>query len=372
MAFHIDLFLSTHVARELDTLEAICEVSTNDTKQNYQIVWFKILPDSIDDEVEIATNDFVNKEFKDTGRYEARLEVVRPEDFTNVRFFLTISKLQSEDSGYLGCRIGLPLVTIERFKLFTVQVPVHSVWWSSTPPDSFFPIPIHFRADENISWTEGESVQLTCHCIGGYPRPDVEIALGAEDMTHRFTRSDELVRGGGGGGDGRQTGLQSIHYSVELSNRGVVAEYRYDAKLLKCRARLPGIDENKSALLNIRIAEYRPKFFCTRQMTTRLGQENFNLTCLVKAEPEIRNTTVFRYDRHPFDNRSLPLNETDAFQFYSETISEDEVLLVLRISRVSSEHLGSYVFVATNDLGSERHKVELHKGNCLFITSSKT
>lgn len=89
--YHIELTLSKSVAREGERLKATCNVTTNDTKRNYQVVWFKILPDSSDDEVEIATNMFVNEEFRRSKRYEAGFELTTPGDVSNVLFSLEIS-----------------------------------------------------------------------------------------------------------------------------------------------------------------------------------------------------------------------------------------------------------------------------------------
>lgn len=130
-------------------------------------------------------------------------------------------------------------------------VPVESVWWSSSSPDDVIdPLPVTYETTANVSMWEGETRQLSCHCHGAYPRPDVDVYMGSEDLTHQFTRSDELIKVEGGA-----AGLHPIYYDVELSSRRMNVEYRFNGKALKCRARLPGIQENRAAVLHIRISQ---------------------------------------------------------------------------------------------------------------------
>jgi len=113
---------------------------------------------------------------------------------------------------------------------------------------------VTYETTANVSLSEGETRQLTCHSHGAYPRPDVDVYLGNEDITHQFTRSDKLVKVEG------VAGLHPIYYDVELSSRRMNIEYRFDGKWLRCRARLPGIQDNKAAVLHIRIRECEYSF----------------------------------------------------------------------------------------------------------------
>lgn len=59
-------------------------------RDHYQIIWFKILPESRVEEVEIATNTFLNDDFNVTGRFKAFLQQENPVDNNQVDFFLHI------------------------------------------------------------------------------------------------------------------------------------------------------------------------------------------------------------------------------------------------------------------------------------------
>ncbi|ESO06412.1 hypothetical protein HELRODRAFT_160583 [Helobdella robusta] len=102
--FYLKLELSTDSAVVGDNLEAICHVNKTSSssssplsssssslwyssstylssstsislvpqrqtqQKNYQVIWFKIFPESNADEIEIATNAYINDEFNHTGR----------------------------------------------------------------------------------------------------------------------------------------------------------------------------------------------------------------------------------------------------------------------------------------------------------------
>jgi hypothetical protein len=74
---------------EGDTLQAVCDVH-NDEQKRFLLVWIRRTP--IDNhEVEIATNNFVNDNFRQCGRYESSFDLVTANDYRRVMFRLNIT-----------------------------------------------------------------------------------------------------------------------------------------------------------------------------------------------------------------------------------------------------------------------------------------
>ena len=100
-SFHINLTLSREVAELGEDLKAYCHVNRTSSdvdvipvvekKKNYQVIWFKILPESGGEEVEIATNGYLNEEFQETGRFTAGLQMLNPGDISSVEFSLYLN-----------------------------------------------------------------------------------------------------------------------------------------------------------------------------------------------------------------------------------------------------------------------------------------
>lgn len=85
----VTLKLSSERAMEGDTLQAVCDVH-NEEQKRFLLVWVRRTP--IDNhEVEIATNHFVNDNFKQCGRYESSFELVTANDYRHVLFRLNIT-----------------------------------------------------------------------------------------------------------------------------------------------------------------------------------------------------------------------------------------------------------------------------------------
>jgi len=81
--------LSSHVAQEGQTLQAVCNV-TSDSEESLMLIWFRKVPGDKQD-VEISTNEHPNDAFKISGRYVATLVPSAQGDGHVVSFTLTIS-----------------------------------------------------------------------------------------------------------------------------------------------------------------------------------------------------------------------------------------------------------------------------------------
>ena len=134
-------------------------------------------------------------------------------------------------------------------------VPVQSVWWSSPSSSSDGQLLwTVYKPNENLSFSEGELCHFTCMVNGSYPRPVVKVFIGSEDLTQYFTSSAVLIKGHG------VRGLQPIYYRVELSNRSLNIDYRYNDKQLKCIANLPDADPalatSSTVFIRLTVCEY--------------------------------------------------------------------------------------------------------------------
>jgi hypothetical protein len=91
----VKLKLSSERAMEGETLQAVCHVH-NEEQKRFLLVWVRKTP--VDNhEVEIATNNHVNDNFRHCGRYESSYDLAIPSDYRHVLFWLNItSKLQNQ------------------------------------------------------------------------------------------------------------------------------------------------------------------------------------------------------------------------------------------------------------------------------------
>ncbi|ESO06411.1 hypothetical protein HELRODRAFT_160582 [Helobdella robusta] len=208
--------------------------------------------------------------------------------------------VQVEDSGYIGCKIGLPGVNSESFLPFNVvalhthihhTVPVYNMWWSSPSSSGADFNSMVFRPNEDLSFVEQEQVFFVCHVNGSYPQPRVRVHIGSEDISHYFASTARLIRVSG------VRGLQPVYYSVELTNRSLSIDYRYNDKELKCSASMTpvagGTWDVESTSIVVKITEYRPKIFCNKKLGIKIG-ENFTFSCIVKSSPKLHNLTFFK------------------------------------------------------------------------------
>ena len=82
--------LSTHIAKVNDELKVTCVVK-NKKQITFYINWLRRI---LNKEVEIGTNGHLNEPFGQTNRYEAKYNLVAPNDVSLVTFELHIkSKL---------------------------------------------------------------------------------------------------------------------------------------------------------------------------------------------------------------------------------------------------------------------------------------
>ena len=87
--FSVLLNLSSQRAMEGDSLEATCDVHNTEQKR-LLVLWIRKTP-SDNHEVEIATNNFVNENFRRGGRYRSSVELVVPHDYRRILFRLIIT-----------------------------------------------------------------------------------------------------------------------------------------------------------------------------------------------------------------------------------------------------------------------------------------
>ena len=86
--YAMQVHLSTLASLEGGEVTVTCDVSIRQTNKSFFIIWVKR---THGEEVEIGTNDHINGIFNNTGRYKARYELHRPNDFTRVTFYLKIT-----------------------------------------------------------------------------------------------------------------------------------------------------------------------------------------------------------------------------------------------------------------------------------------
>lgn len=129
-----------------------------------------------------------------------------------------------------------------------------NIWWSS-PSSNPEISPTDYKQNESLSFYEGESCNFVCNINGSYPRPQVKIYVGSEDLTRYFTTSSSLIRGSG------LRGLQPVYYLLQMSNKSFIIDYRFNEKELKCLASMDDsfktdlINDIKSTSIVIRVTE---------------------------------------------------------------------------------------------------------------------
>jgi len=84
----VNLNLSSRRAMEGDSMQATCDVHNFEQKR-ILLVWIRKTP-SDNHEVEIATNEYVNQNFRHSGRYNSSVELVVPQSYQRVLFRLHI------------------------------------------------------------------------------------------------------------------------------------------------------------------------------------------------------------------------------------------------------------------------------------------
>ena len=95
------------------------------------------------------------------------------------------------------------------------------------------------RRTPTLTVTEKLSVNVQCIVKGGYPPPSVEVFLGREDVTDRFTFSHVAELTGA-------KGLRTIVYHTKMNALTFTATADDDGKRLKCISAVPGLQSNVS------------------------------------------------------------------------------------------------------------------------------
>lgn len=347
----IDFTLSTDVAREGESLSAVCDV-TNEGKGSFFIIWVKTTVDS-NEQVEIATSGHVNRDFNNTGRYAASYLMETPGDTRKLKYFLNISNLHSEDSGSLSCKRGSKEAKQEdiQFKPFHVQVPVHKIWWTSSDENEIY------SDGETMFLKEGDIQQFACHINGSYPEATVQVFLGHDDITDLFEVKSSLKSSEG------PQGLKPVFYRTDVISKSTVIGYHNMTKMLKCVAKVSASDVSKVASINVNLTEYSPKFQCDEKMQAKLYEQYFNLTCRVHASPGVTDAK-FHWISRDNDNDTLEVGEksSDISANMTEGESKDEVVMVMTIYRVASKHFQrKYIFEAENDVRRVKHIIQLEQ-----------
>lgn len=343
-AYISNFTLSTHVAMEGESLTAVCDV-TSEGKSTFFIIFVKKTVES-NQPVEIATNGHVNSDFNNTGRYAASYHMEIPGDTKRVHFFLNISNLRSEDSGSLSCKLGSQ--EARDFLNFTVQVPVHKIWWTSS--DEIY------SDGDTVFLKEGGIQQFACHVNGSYPEATVQVFLGQKDITDLFEVKSSLKNSEG------VKGLKPLFYRTDVISKSTVIGYHNMTKLLKCVAKVSASDVPKVASININLTEYSPKFVCDEKMQAKLYEQYFNLTCRVHASPSVTDAKFHWTGDNDNDTLEVGEKSSDISANMTEGESRDEVVMVMTIYRVSLKHFQrKYIFEAENEVRRVKHVIQLEQ-----------
>lgn len=345
--FSMKVHLSSATATEGGHVQVTCDV-TNNRNLTFFIIWVKV---AHDEEVEIGTNNHINEIFSRTGRYKATYDLNNKGDVRKVTFLLSISNLTSTDSGDIGCRIPN---NIELMRKFTVVVPANTVRLSSRDMDNTHAVA--YDDDQNVIFAEGEKHKFFCRVNGSYPQPEVKIHIGSHDVTRLFDVAARLVK------DGPVRGLQRFYYVVELANQGFEMEYGYSHKAMTCTARDPdSVLPAKTASIVIDLSQYRPKFRCSNQIIVQEFQTDVNVSCLVYAEPEIRDVS-FRWKRRAQDVTLKPNGQDGRYSTeLRDGKSDFEKLMIFKIDKAFPQIFRTYFFEATNAIGTTVHEIDIIK-----------
>lgn len=262
-------------------------------------------------------------------------------------FELSINNLTAEDSGNYSCQIYGSFNMVEASVTYYVSVRVHPRQMIITSKNSMHHMRQHTSGkDDELVVTEKKNLTIGCTVIGGFPLFDVEIFIGRKNVTNRFSVARTSHNRG-------SKCMRAAEQVVERWSHTVSVSAEDDGSLLKCTVTVPGLSPNVTAVPLV--VRFMPVIDCFPARAS-VGDTQFNLTCRIKARPEV----ISLY----WTIKGLNVSDRQLNNEYYTSVrdSPDGILETkLYIRNVTSENFHTYTIFAENVIGSNHKDVVLQR-----------
>jgi len=310
-----------------------------------------------DQEINRAGTDQLQPRFSNLERYTLNRRV---DGLTEI-FELAISGVEREDNAPIGC---MEVVEADyEVSNFIVNTPVNDVYFGNLTSAS------------TVTFEEGDAgdwVPLNCTALGGSPAADITIVvLEGSTVTHDYTSEfrrhviNEVECPAGGSLDANSC-IMHRRSEVTMSTDNFVPLPEHNGKQLVCRGRAPNQEQpatESRILMNI---FHKPAFACSDHHQVDLHVNNYEVRCLVYANPPADDRNAyFEFQIGPLNEQLKRTETSDDGTITVRQESSDEMAngfeIILTINTVTEEHWTTYTLVASNDRGESRYPIYLTK-----------